>query len=151
MTDLVLLRYCDHSRFTIRNPLNWFIQYQIEQWMTSTDFDGDKRITFEEFKFSAAGNSLIDLEPWCGSSRTDWRLFMDWLMMICIILILLTGDWWHARTTTSQHPPATCVLNYKPLSQKSVCCPVSFHIIDILNCRAQFPCLIYKSNIKFQG
>ena len=38
-------------------------QYQIEQWITSTDFDGDKRITFEEFKFSAAGNSLIDLEP----------------------------------------------------------------------------------------
>jgi len=36
---------------------------EIEDWITTTDFDGDKRITFEEFKFSVAGNSLIDMEP----------------------------------------------------------------------------------------
>jgi len=36
---------------------------EIEDWISTTDFDGDKRITFEEFKFSVAGNSLIDMEP----------------------------------------------------------------------------------------
>ena len=34
----------------------------IEEWISTTDFDGDKRITFEEFKFSVAGNTLIDME-----------------------------------------------------------------------------------------
>ena len=36
-------------------------QEGIEEWIKTTDFDGDKRITFEEFKYSVCGNSLIDL------------------------------------------------------------------------------------------
>ena len=43
--------------------VNYFlIQEGIEEWISTTDFDGDKRITFEEFKFSVAGNTLIDME-----------------------------------------------------------------------------------------
>ena len=149
MTDLVLLRYCDHSRFTIRNPLNWFKSIS------------DRAVDHQHWFWRWQADYVWRIQVQCGWKLIDrpgtlmWQQ-QDWLKTVYgladdDLYNFDPGDWWHARTATSQHPPATCVLNYKPLSQKSVCCPVSFHIIDILNCRAQFPCLIYKSNIKFQG
>ena len=29
--------------------------------MSANDVDGDKRLSFEEFKFSIAGNSMVDI------------------------------------------------------------------------------------------
>ena len=40
--------------------LSFIYQSQIDEWIAKTDWDGDGKITLEEFKLGMAGSALID-------------------------------------------------------------------------------------------